>query len=128
MANLTTVVALLALGAVAGKMSYRTILVCIAQKLQEKEHTVTAAGVAGLLALAAEATLGSAVARSTPSGALTSDVSDLTALVALGTTLTAVALTTLGRGVGVVAFPGKMAGLAASVAGLLLLGTGAFTA
>lgn len=58
-------------------------------------------------------------------------MADLAALVALSTTLAAEALATLlllGSGVGVVALAGQMAGLAASVASLLLLRTSALTA
>ena len=88
----------------------------------EEAHTVTAARVASLLALT-EATT---VAGSTTSGALAGDVTDLAALVALSTT-SAVG-TRGGASVGVVALAREMAGLAASVAGLLLLGSGALAA
>lgn len=103
MADQTAVVALLALGAVAGKMAVAT------------------AGVAGLAASAVS------VAGSTAGGrALAGDVANLAALVALSSTLSAVSASLLATGLGAVAR--KMAWLTAAVAGLLLLGTSAFTA
>jgi len=108
MADLAAVVALLSLSAVAGKMS------------------VSAARVAGLGALLAVSTgTGTVSTRGTTSRALTGDVSDLAALVALSTT-TGGTETALAAHLGSLsAVAGKMTRLSAAVARLLLLGAGA---
>jgi len=114
--NLTTIITLLPLGAVAGQV------------------TVTTARVASLLATTRSAAAAAAAVRATTTttteatavgGALTSNVTNLTALIAFSTT-TALVTTTLGSR-GVIALAGEMASLATTVAGLLLLRTSAFT-
>jgi hypothetical protein len=109
--DLAAVVALLSLGTVA------------------RQVTVAAARITGLLTTTSEtATLGLATEATSTSvgGALTSDVANLSALVALGTTCagSVTSITTSLDGVGVVAVTRKVTRLVATVAGLFLLGTG----
>lgn len=117
-ADLSAVIALLSLGAVARQVS------------------VAAARVAGLLAAATTTEAawgwGSVATAAAIGGALTGDVANLAALVALGTTTLSAAVSvsagssSLDAGVGAVTR--EVTRLVALVAGLLLLRTGAFTA
>lgn len=115
--DLSAVVALLTLGAVARQVS------------------VTTARVTSLLTTSTEATLGLATAEAAGaavSGALTGNVSDLSALVALGTSRRLVAAAHAGaaalHAAGLGAVTRKVTDLIAPVAGLLLLRTSALTA
>jgi len=115
--NLTTVVALLTLGAIAGQV------------------TVSTARVAGLLAATTTTTTRSAVRprateATTIGRALASNVADLTTFIAFCTALIATTTTTALRlsGGRIVTFAREMARLTAAIAGLLLLRTSAFAA
>jgi len=109
MTDLTTVVTLLALGAVAGQM------------------TVSTARVAGLLA-SPRTTETASIGLGSTCGTLTGDMADLAALVALSSTGSAVSAAT-GTLIGIRgALPRKVTRLTTAVASLLLLGTSAFAA